>query len=102
MNFLKTILIALVAFFLTTCKKEVGEKSVNAKLTFVGVASCGWLIKLDVKDKDGNDMLEPTNLSSFSVTLSEGQAVEMTYTEKNSPTSCMVGKVVDLKSIKDR
>ena len=99
MKFLKLFFILSTALLLSCNKKN--KKTLGGKLTNVTFSNCGWMVKLDEQDTNGNDMLQPTNLNNFSVTLAEGQHVEIAYHVKESPTVCNVGITVIIDSIKD-
>src|SRR4051812_16913430 len=65
-----------------------------------GLDGCGWVIRLDKKLPDGTDKLEPVNLSSFDVALSEGAHVAFIYHGYAAASICMVGKLVELDQIR--
>lgn len=100
MRTLRFILLFSLLLLFADCKKK-NKKTVGGTLTNVTFVSCGWMIKLDEKDTDGFDMLLPTNLSDFKVTLSEGQHVSVAYRSKDAATACTVGKTVSIDSIED-
>ena len=67
-----------------------------------GLESCTWIIELDQADKNGNKKLEPTNLDQFKITRVEGQKVVLNYVEVNVMSTCMAGKTVAIKTIRDK
>ncbi len=96
---LRSIAIILIVLLCVTCKKK--NKTYGGKLTNVTFSGCGWMIKLDEQDTNGNDMVQPLNLSDFSVTLAEGQHVEVAYRYKDAANACSVGRTATIDSIKD-
>lgn len=98
----KVAIILLSIMILSCCQKEKGFLPVKGTLkNLTGLDACGWVIYLDKKDKDGCTTLEPRNLNAFKISLVEGKKVKFLYKETGNPSSCMIGKVVDLKSIQD-
>lgn len=94
--------LAIVPFFVLTiisCKKEQNFSTAKGTIVKESVDGCIWLIKLD-----NNQLLEPTNLSSFSsVTIQDGQKVNLTYRQsKNTFSICMMGEMVTLLGISNR
>ena len=69
---------------------------------YTWLGGCGWVIELDVKDKNNNNKIEPTNLNKFKINFVNGQKVKFSYIEKiGGVSSCMVGIVAEIKSIKN-
>ena len=99
MKVLKLIFLFSLLLLFVTCKKN--KNTVGGKLTNVTFSPCGWMIKLDEQDSNGNDMIQPMNLGDFKVTLTEGQRVSVAYRAKDAATSCTVGRTVTIDSIKD-
>ena len=100
MKIVRLIFLSSLLILFVTCNKK-NKKTVGGKLTNVTFSPCGWMIKLDEQDTDGNDMIQPMNLGDFSVTLVEGQRVSVAYRAKDAATACTVGKTVTIDSIKD-
>ena len=100
MKILRLILLLSLLLLFADCKKK-NKKTVGGKLTNITFVSCGWMIKLDEQDTDGNDMIQPMNLGDFSVTLAEGQHVSVAYRAKEAQTACTIGKTVTIDSIVD-
>ena len=73
------------------------KESANATLVNkTGFDGCGWVLQLD-----NGAYLEPTNLSDFNVELVDGKKVSVSYVEATGLGSiCMIGKIVDIKSMK--
>ncbi len=99
--------ISLIVFSFTflilgNCNKNNSVATSGKLRNLTGLDGCGWVIELDKKDTSHSVKLEPTNLKSFNISLKEGLAVEFTYVEINSASICMVGPVIELKSIKPR
>ncbi len=94
------ICMLVIMFLLSACKKEgaiIPRTGILKDLT--GLDGCRWVIELDKKN-DGK-VLEPVNLDDFNVTLENGQKVKLSYVTLGSPSICMVGDVVELKSLRD-
>lgn len=97
------LLIISLAFCSHTIYKQGGDKkSAVLKGTgylknLTGLDACGWVILLD---KEGESKLEPLNISKFKLKLIDGKEVKFTYKSSDKSTACMVGKVIELKSIK--
>lgn len=100
-SILAILILAVIA--VSGCRKNTCLNPVSGQLkNLTGLDGCGWVIQLNQKDPDGLDKLEPVNLDNFNVTLTDGQRVEFTYKEVYAGSICMVGRVVELKSIKDK
>ncbi len=82
----------------TVAAKQLKVKGILNNKT--GLESCGWVIKLAKRDAHDHEFLEPLNLDKFKLKLSEGKKVEVVYTEENINTTCMVGTVITIKTIK--
>ena len=101
-TFIKILFITfclITMLFSQSCSKDFCINTKNGKLkNLTGLDGCGWIIVLD----DGTN-LEPTNLTEFDVALVDGNNISVNYKESNAGGSiCMVGKVVDIKCIKER
>ena len=99
---MKIFLFLFLVFTLSlfACKKSQDTNMlIKAHGKIIAGAGCtSWLIQLD-----DSVFIQPTNLSSFSVTLHGGQIVSVTYKKSSSQLStCMTGEVVDLFSITNR
>ncbi|MEP6682306.1 MAG: hypothetical protein ABJA35_03560 [Parafilimonas sp.] len=94
-------LVCIITFFYASCNKDSNSGNnniVNGIIIKESVDGCTYLIKLE-DDK----LLEPTNLSSFNVTLKDGQLVKFSYKINTTNGSiCMMGQIVDLTYIADR
>ena len=94
-------LVCVITFFYASCSKDSHSSStniVNGIIVKQSVDGCTWLIKLE-----DNKLLEPTNLSSFNVTVKDGQLVKFSYKINSTNMSfCMMGQIVDLTYIADR
>ena len=94
-------ILIVVMFLLAGCNKSSSPATGAVAATlynYTGIDGCSWVIKLE------NDMvLEPTNLSDFTIELKEGKKVWLKYTEQNDLVSiCMVGPIVRIDSIWER
>ncbi|MDQ2753001.1 MAG: hypothetical protein M3R72_08260 [Bacteroidota bacterium] len=99
---MKIFLFLFLAFTLSlfACKKsQVLNMLVKADGKIIaGVGCTSWLIELD-----NSAFIQPTNLSSFNITIHSGQIVSLTYKKSSRQLStCMTGEVVDLFSITNR
>lgn len=100
---MKKIFPGLIASFLFcayTLNKQSQNETLKAKgylKNLTGLDACGWVILLD---KNGDNKLEPLNLKKFKLKPVDGKEVSFTYKLSNVSTACMVGKVIELKSIK--
>jgi hypothetical protein len=58
---------------------------------------CGWVIELDNHD---HTILEPDNLSQFSIDLTDSLSVKISYyINPDQSSSCMAGTVIHLNEI---
>lgn len=88
-------LILIVAVSLVACSKNSKSFTANGTIVKESIDGCTWLIRLD-----NTKILEPTNLSSFSVTIKDGQRVTLRYKLTTDKASiCMMGELVDLINI---
>ena len=100
---MKNWLITFAVFSLTisACTKSQSIKTltVNANGKIIaGIGCSAWLIQLD-----NDTIIQPANLSSFNITVQNGQQVSVTYKKSiNQLSTCMSGDVVDLISIVDK
>ena len=78
--------------------KQIKTKGVLNNKT--GLDACSWVIKLNARDNNDHEFLEPLNLNKFKIKLVEGKKVEIVYVEENATGACMIGTIVMLKSIK--
>jgi len=98
-----SIFIAALLFYSCAVKKKEPESNADSLTgtgylkNLTGLESCGWLISMD---KEGENKLEPLNILKFNLKLVDGKEVSFTYTFSNTSTTCMAGKVIELKSIK--
>ncbi len=91
---LKIIFIIGAIIFSFSCEKESNcQNGVLKNLT--GFDGCGWIIQLSDSTK-----LEPINLEDFDIELVENKSICVQFQERTDLGSfCMVGKVVEIKSI---
>jgi hypothetical protein len=78
---------------------ETGKCTNTVRATIVnktGLDGCGWLLQLS----DGSS-LEPTNLSDFGIELVDNKTVDVSYTEVNMISICMVGPVVEINCMEE-
>ena len=95
-NFLLPVFLSFFIIF-SGCHKKCEPHS-KGKLVFPKLDGCGLVIELENKE-----ILEPSNLSDFNVTLKDGQKVFLDYEVSSGGASiCMMGTIVDLKYIADR
>ena len=94
-------ILIIFMFLLAGCSKTSSPETeaVVATLSdYTGLDGCSWVIKLD-----NNEVLEPINLSEFTIELKEGKKVWIKYTEQNDLASiCMVGPIVRIDTICER
>lgn len=88
-------LILFVTVFLFACSKNSNSFTAKGTIVKESIDGCTWLIRLD-----NTKILEPTNLSSFNVTIKDGQRVNLKYKLATDKFSiCMMGKLVDVINI---
>jgi hypothetical protein len=97
MNRLYFLLIFLL--FLISCSKSNISWTSATIQDLTGLDGCGLLIQLE-----DQSYLEPINLSDFSstATISDNQKVQVKYQEINGASSCMVGKIIEIKELQNR
>lgn len=78
-----------------TQNPEAGETTAILR-NYTGLDGCGWV--LEIAD---NKILEPTNLTNFPITLSEGKTVYITYQSTPAGSICMVGEIVEILTLKE-
>lgn len=89
---MKTLYFTAIILLLSACTSD--KECVNVKLkNLTGLDGCGWVLVLN----DGSK-LEPINLSEFESSPTENQKACITYTELQSGSFCMVGKVVEINT----
>ena len=96
MNRFYFLLIFLI--FLISCSKSNISWTSATIQDLTGLDGCGLTIQLE-----DQSYLEPINLSDFSstATISDNQKVQVKYQEINGASSCMVGKIIEIKELKD-
>ncbi|MBC7913503.1 MAG: hypothetical protein H7Y07_05200 [Pyrinomonadaceae bacterium] len=100
MRTIKLVFSLLAMVLLFSCEKGDEPVKVSGTLkNLTGLDGCGWII--EIKQNESIKKLEPTNLSDFNVTLTNGQKVSLSYNETNTVSICMVGQVVQLISIQN-
>ena len=97
MNRLYFLLIFLL--FLISCSKSNISWTSATIQDLTGLDGCGLTIQLE-----DQSYLEPINLSDFSstATISDNQKVQVKYQEINGASSCMVGKIIEIKELQNR
>jgi hypothetical protein len=97
MNRFYFLLIFLI--FLISCSKSNISWTSATIQDLTGLDGCGLLIQLE-----DQSYLEPINLSDFSstATISDNQKVQVKYQEINGASSCMVGKIIEIKELQNR
>jgi hypothetical protein len=96
----KLVFSLLLLFLLPSCEKEdLPLKASGTLKNLTGLDGCGWVV--EINENGATKRLEPTNLNDFSVTLTDGQKVRLSYVEKEAASVCMVGPVVQLVTIQD-
>ena len=97
MNRLYFLLIFLL--FLISCSKSNISWTSATIQDLTGLDGCGLVIQLE-----DQSYLEPINLSDFSstATISDNQKVQVKYQEINGASSCMVGKIIEIKELQNR
>jgi hypothetical protein len=60
---------------------------------------CGSPKVYDYTEPNGNERFEPVNLGKFNLPLIDGQKVVFTYKEVELYSVCMVGAMIELKTI---
>lgn len=81
--------------FLVSCKKDKTEVHENVTGELFSGVEC-----LLIKTND-NNLLEPTNLRDFKITIQPGQHVVFSYIETETFSICQQGVTIKLISIKD-
>ena len=97
MNRFYFLLIFLI--FLISCSKSNISWTSATIQDLTGLDGCGLTIQLE-----DQSYLEPINLSDFSstATISDNQKVQVKYQEINGASSCMVGKIIEIKELQNR
>lgn len=93
---MKNILFISCLLFVFSCSKKSGcsnsEHVILRNLT--GLDGCGWVLQLD----DGSK-LEPQNLNDFEIEYVEGKSLQVSYTEIDGASICMVGQIVNINCL---
>lgn len=103
MKSLLLILLFVCSISVSDCKtkSKMQTNEVKAELTdFTGLDGCGWMIKLETADNNGNQTLMPLNLDDFSIEKTEGKKVLIVYKIEPAFNTCMAGANVRLSSIR--
>ena len=97
MNRFYFLLIFLI--FLISCSKSNISWTSATIQDLTGLDGCGLVIQLE-----DQSYLEPINLSDFisTATISDNQKVQVKYQEINGASSCMVGKIIEIKELQNR
>ena len=97
MNRFYFLLIFLI--FLISCSKSNISWTSATIQDLTGLDGCGLLIQLE-----DQSYLEPINLSDFSstATISDNQKVRVKYQEIDVASTCMVGKIIEIKELQNR
>ncbi|MCA0431326.1 MAG: hypothetical protein LCH32_12575 [Bacteroidetes bacterium] len=64
-----------------------------------GFDGCGWTIEVKNPVTNKVEVLEPTNLNAFNLTLVSGKTVKFTYKTIDKFSVCMLGPIVELEFI---
>ena len=103
MKYLVPLLLFAFVLNFAACKtkSKMQTNEVKAELTdFTGLDGCGWMIKLETADVNGNQTLMPLNLDDFSIDKTEGKKVLIVYKIEPAFNTCMAGATVRLSSIR--
>ena len=97
MNRFYFLLIFLI--FLISCSKSNISWTSATIQDLTGLDGCGLSIQLE-----DQSYLEPINLSDFSstATISDNQKVRVKYQEIDVASTCMVGKIIEIKELQNR
>ena len=97
MNRFYFLLIFLI--FLISCSKSNISWTSATIQDLNGLDGCGLTIQLE-----DQSYLEPINLSDFSstATISDNQKVRVKYQEIDVASTCMVGKIIEIKELQNR
>ena len=97
MNRFYFLLIFLI--FLISCSKSNISWTSATIQDLTGLDGCGLVIQLE-----DQSYLEPINLSDFSstATISDNQKVRVKYQEIDVASTCMVGKIIEIKELQNR
>jgi hypothetical protein len=97
MNRFYFLLIFLI--FLISCSKSNISWTSATIQDLTGLDGCGLTIQLE-----DQSYLEPINLSDFSstATISDNQKVRVKYQEIDVASTCMVGKIIEIKELQNR
>ena len=97
MNRFYFLLIFLI--FLISCSKSNISWTSATIQDLTGLDGCGLVIQLE-----DQSYLEPINLSYFSstATISDNQKVRVKYQEIDVASTCMVGKIIEIKELQNR
>lgn len=101
MNMKTTIpTLLLLSLLVIGCEKETAADAVEMEsgtlYDYTGLDGCSWIIQL----ADGTKF-EPANLGDFPVTPEDGKQIYFTYTPLDAGSICMVGKVIEIQSIRE-
>ena len=91
-------LLIFLLFLISCSKSNISWTSATIQ-DLTGLDGCGLTIQLE-----DQSYLEPINLSDFSstATISDNQKVQVKYQEINGASSCMVGKIIEIKELQNR
>ncbi len=99
MNFLgMTLIVLFIGLFQISCDKEPAlcDGEIGEFQDFTGLDGCGFLFVLD----DDGSKLENVNLALYNIEI--GKKYCITYVERSDLGSyCMVGKVVEILTLKE-
>lgn len=97
----KLLLVFILATAACSPKSKLKTNEVNAVLAdYTGLDGCGWMLKLENADVNGNQTLMPLNLDEFSITKRDGKKVLIVYKDEPAFNTCMAGATVRLSSIR--
>lgn len=91
-------LLIFLLFLISCSKSNISWTSATIQ-DLTGLDGCGLTIQLE-----DQSYLEPINLSDFSstATISDNQKVRVKYQEIDVASTCMVGKIIEIKELQNR
>lgn len=97
----KILLMLLLSIGFSACEDAIFATSTEGVMKdLTGFDGCRWVIELS-PDSENSERLEPMNLSDFDFVPVDGMKVSVKYKETSGGSICMVGKLVEIKGIKE-
>ncbi len=95
----KFLLFSTLSFLIFGCSKTHEGMTKATLKDYTGLDGCGIVIELE-----NGDVLEPTNLTEFSssVSIADGQKVWVKYHSISAASICMVGPIVQIDELEER